>query len=348
MHGKRHIENNPKRILFLWDVDARLRHYLTESLASSNTILLFPDPNAVKEAYARSHAPTADAIVGWRPSDEVLQLATKCSLYINPGAGVQHLIPTFRKWNERQKVILANGHGNAFFTAEQIAAMLLAAANQLFPHHQFMKTGQWRTGDDEAKSISLRTRKIGLLGYEHVNREVHRLLAAFGAEFHILRRQVSDSGHNTLPVTKYYEPSAIADFLTVIDVLIVTLPLTAKTEGLIGAKELALLGSSGFLIHAGRGPVIQERALYEALKNQVIAAAAIDVWYDYQPKPDAAGRKFPYHYPFHELNNILLSPHRAASPFDNLERWDDVIENIRRLADGRDDFLNVVDLAAGY
>ena len=70
--------------------------------------------------------------------------------------------------------------------------------------------------------------------------------------------------------------------------------------------------------------------------------------YNYSPEKDKYGKEYPYSYPFHKLKNIVLSPHRAASPFDDLSRWDEVIENLTRLAKGRKDFLNVVDIDEEY
>ena len=84
------------------------------------------------------------------------------------------------------------------------------------------------------------------------------------------------------------------------------------------------------------------------MKSKSIAGAAIDVWYDYRPEQDETGRKYPYDHPFHELDNVVLSPHRGASPMDDLHRWNEVIENISRYSRGRTDFLNQVDLERGY
>ena len=108
------------------------------------------------------------------------------------------------------------------------------------------------------------------------------------------------------------------------------------------------LGPDAVLINVSRGSVIDEDALYLALAERQIAGAAIDVWYDYRPEPDAEGRRFPFRRPFHTLDNVLLSPHRAASPMADLERWDEVVDNLRRVADGRVDLRNVVDLKRGY
>ena len=202
-----------------------------------------------------------------------------------------------------------------------------------------MKEGKWRLGDKEAKSLSLAHRTVGLLGYGHVNQNVHRLLMPFGCAVKILKRK---------PAKDQFGPEDLNTFLKQVDTLVIALPLTEQTKNMISAEQLALLGKDGILINAGRGEIVVEKDLFDALKNKTISDAAIDVWYNYNPEPDEAGRKFPYQYPFYELNNILLSPHRAASPFDDLGRWDDVIENINRLGRGEIGLLNVVNLEDEY
>ena len=138
------------------------------------------------------------------------------------------------------------------------------------------------------------------------------------------------------------------DFLKKTDILIIAIPLTKDTTGLIGKKELSLLGENSLVVSAGRGDVIDEESFYNTLKNGKIAGAAIDVWYNYQPEPDEKGRKFPTKYPFYKLSNVVLSPHRAASPFDDLRRWDEVVENITRFVNGEKKFLNEVNVDEGY
>jgi len=101
-------------------------------------------------------------------------------------------------------------------------------------------------------------------------------------------------------------------------------------------------------VSTGRGAVINERSLYNALKNRLITASAIDVWYNYKPESNKDGKKFPSKYPFYNLDNVLLSPHRAASPFDDLRRWNEVIENIIRFVTGDAIFLNEVNIDEGY
>ncbi|NHJ14699.1 MAG: hypothetical protein EAX95_13550 [Candidatus Thorarchaeota archaeon] len=289
----------------------------------------------------------ADIVVGWRPTREFLDAAKEMRLFINPGAGVQHHLEAFRELAKDRDIILVNGHGNSYFTAQHAVALLLALSNKLIPHHNWMVEGHWRRGDDNASSIPMRNRHIGFLGYGAVNSKVHRFLSGFDVEFSILRRERIQN--DELPTDAVmYTPADLSEFLTKVDTLIVAVPLTSETKGLLRREELKLLGTDGLLVTLARGEVIDEEGLFKALKEKDIAGAAIDVWYNYRPEPDENGRKYPYAYPFHELDNVVLSPHRGASPMNDLRRWDEVIENIKRFVAGRDDFLNIVDLEKGY
>ena len=323
-----------KKVLFIWDVNEDLQTYIRSKTDPKKLQLCFPGKD---EVTLLKEAKNSDAIVGWRPDPKLLLEATQqVKLFVTPGAGVQHLL-------EHQAALenctVSNCHGNAFFTAEHIVAMLLSLTNKLIPHHQWMKEGKWRLGDNESKSISLKHRSIGLMGYGKVGQSVHNMLRPFCSSIKIFRNH---------PEKGQYGYHDIDRFISSCDVLISTLPLTEKTEGIIGQKELKLLGENGILIQAGRGKTIQEKALFEALSNKTISSAAIDVWYDYKVKANNEDKKFPTTFPFYQLDNVLLSPHRAASPMDDLERWDEVIENLNRLGDNRVDFLNVVDLNEGY
>ncbi|MBD3168182.1 MAG: hypothetical protein GF307_01780 [candidate division Zixibacteria bacterium] len=343
------MKSNPvTTVLFLWNPKDELRGYLTDRLKKYNDVrLIFPEEGDDEKFYFR-HAPEADVIVGWRPTEELLEKAYKLKLFINPGAGVQRILPMFREVNKTRDVVLVNGHGNSYFTAEHIVALLLAMLNKVVPHHNWMVEGKWRMGDNNAVSIPLRDKNVGLLGYGAVNKKVHRFLSGFDVRFSILRKNWDKLTESLPTEVAKYEPGSLHNFLRAIDMLIIAIPQTEETIGLIGKDELELLGRDSFLVNAGRGIIVDEVSLYNALKNGVIAGAAIDVWYDYQPDEDTDGRRYPCNFPFHELDNIILSPHRAASPFSDLKRWDEVIENIGRFADGRDNFLNVVNLTAGY
>lgn len=332
-------------ILFLFKPFPALKKRLKERLEKHKNIrLIFP--NKTDEKSLLKHAPEVHAIVGWMPPEELIRRAENLKLYINPGAGVKHLMKMFSELNKKRKVVLVNGHGNAYFTAQHTVALLLTLANKILPHHKWLSEGKWRRGDNYAKSVPLRKKTVGFLGYGHINKQAHKFLSGFDLDFIALKRNWKQGEGKGL--SKKFTSSQLDSFLKQTDILIIALPQTAKTKELLKLKHLRLLGKESLLVNVGRGDAIKEESLYKALKEKFIAGAAIDVWYDYDPKPDRKGRKYPYHFPFHKLDNIVLSPHRAASPFDDLDRWNDVIENLSRLAQGKRKFMNEVDVAGGY
>lgn len=336
-------------VLFTWEVNERLKRYFDQNLKDLPHItLLFPSP--ISDEVIFDNAKEANIIVGWRRKKilELLFAAEQLALYINPGAGVQHLIEPFREINLSRKVLLTNSHGNSYFTAQHAVALLLALSNKIIPHHNWMIAGRWRTGDEDAISTPLRYRKIGLLGYGAVNQKVHRFLSGFDVDFSILRRNW-EKQYNVLPTpANKYTVDDLAEFLTEIDTLIVAIPETTLTTELIKMEELHLLGLEGLLVNIARGQIIHEASLFTALKEHIIAGAAIDVWWEYTPLPDKKGRKYPFSQPFHTLDNVILSPHRAASPINDLSRWDDIIENIRRFVQEEKELLNVVNIEEEY
>ena len=351
-------------VLFLFEPRPELRDYLQAGLADRPDVRLVFPREVTPEALL-AWAPEAEVMVGWRPTRQLLEAAPRLRLFINPGVGVQHLLPLFRELEAERSganrigeaglpgaevgiPVLANGHGNTDFVAQHVVALLLALTNRILPHHAWMADGQWRKGDADAASIPLRDRHIGLLGYGAIGSKVHRLLAGFGARFAILRRDPSRTDGSLPTAAEVFGPEALPRFLDAVDILIVALPQTDATTGLIGARELERLAPGGLLVNVARGPVVDEDALFDALAGGRLAGAALDVWYDYRPEADATGRRYPSHRPFHTLPNVILSPHRAASPLDDLPRWAEVIDNIRRVAEGRSDLRNVVDLGRGY
>lgn len=342
--------NDKLSIHFLWKPEDLLLNYLKEGLKEFPNLEFLVQNKETNAEIIKEYYRNSNIIIGWKPNEEYIREAKNLKLFINPGAGVKHLIKLFKELNAERKITLVNGHGNSYFTAQHGVALLLSLMNKIVPHHNWMKEGKWRLGDDEAVSIPLRDRKIGLLGYGAINKKIHKFLSGFDVEFHILKRSWDDE---EITKEKKYLPEQLHEFLAEVDTLIIALPDTDETNNLINAKELELLGKNknSVLVNIARSAIIKEEALYDALKNNVIAGAALDVWYNYTPEADVEGKKYPYDslkHPFHELDNVILSPHRAASPHDDLKRWNEVIENISRFAKGEKDFINTVDITKGY
>ncbi|MBS3795245.1 MAG: hypothetical protein KGY80_10125, partial [Candidatus Thorarchaeota archaeon] len=124
-------------VFFIWDVRDELREYIVDGLADMKGVnLIFPQ-SSNEEEYIE-YASDADIIVGWRPSENLLEIAQNLRLHINPGAGVQHLLDKFRSLDPSRNITLVNGHGNSYFTAQHAVALLLALTNKIVPHHNWM------------------------------------------------------------------------------------------------------------------------------------------------------------------------------------------------------------------
>jgi len=334
-------------VLFITKIAQPIQEYLLTNLKKYENLKLdFPSDTSNKNIL--SLVPDADVLIGWRPTKEILVKAVKLKMFINPGAGISHLIDLFREVSQEKEILLINGHGNSYFVAQHAVAMLLTFMNKTILHHQWMKEGKWRTGDEEAASIPLRFRKVGLLGYGAINKKVHKMLQGFNIEFSILRNHWEKQKEPLITPAKKFSYHQINEFCDDIDIIIIAIPHTSKTMDLIGKKQLNLLGKEGIVINVGRGEIINELALYNALKDKTITGAAIDVWYNYSPIEDDDGKKYPYNYPFHNLDNLILSPHRGYSPFIDLLRWNEVIENLSRLSDNKSLFINQVNLFEEY
>jgi phosphoglycerate dehydrogenase-like enzyme len=116
------------------------------------------------------------------------------------------------------------------------------------------------------------------------------------------------------------------------DYLVVTLSLNDQTRGLLGARALRLMKPSAVLVNVARAEIVDEDALYEALTERRLAGAALDVWYRYPKEP---GQTRPASRPFHELGNVLMTPHVSGWTEGMLEaRATLIAENIQRTARG--------------
>ena len=127
--------------------------------------------------------------------------------------------------------------------------------------------------------------------------------------------------------------------------MVIACPLGEATRGLIGEAQLARMRASAVLINVARGPIVDEDALFTALRERTIGGAALDTWYRY---PEHAGEMLrPSRHPFHELDNVLMTPHCSGWTEGVMARRFAVIaDNLERLQSGRP-LLNQVHPAPG-
>lgn len=179
----------------------------------------------------------------------------------------------------------------------------------------------------------------GVWGYGGIGRETARLAKALGMRVHVLaRKQVGPAGdvyrvrgtgdpEGTLP-DAVFEPPHVEAFLTDLDFLILAMPLTPATEGIVGERELRLLKPEAYLLNPARGPLVQEESLLRALREGWIAGAAIDTHYRYPLEPE---------HPLWRMPNIILTPHISGSSLSPCFRdrvWDIFVQNVQRFRSG--------------
>ena len=327
-------------VLCIWDVPKNLRDYFKANIDGDINII-YSKSNTEEDYIKLAKENNVEMIIGWRPSKDLIEASDNLRLVQNPGAGVTHLLSLFKD----SEVKLANCHGNSYFTAQHGVALLLSLTNSIVNFDNAVRDGFFRKDIGIRENIPLRNNVIGILGLGHVGQNVAKFLSGFDTKLITCKRSSLDKHYPH--IEKVYGFSDIEDFFGDSDIIISTLPLTDLTKGLINKKLLNILGKNGLIVNIGRGDTIVEKDLYNALFNKNIAGAALDVFWNEKSPKKVKDKIYPYNFPFHELENVLLSPHRAASPMSDLKRWDPVIENILRLKEDKP-LINLVNVNEGY
>lgn len=279
-------------------------------------------------------------LVAGRPKREHLLASPHLEALVVPWAGIPD--ETRELMREFPHIALHNLHHNALPVAEQAIALLLAAYKFIVPMDRALRAGNWTPRYQPNPSLLLQGRMALILGYGAVGRQVARLCQGLGMEVVAVRRRAAPGAPVGASVADLH------DLLPRAGAILVCLPLTPETEGLIGAAELALLPNDAVLVNVGRGPVVDEEALYQALRDHRLYAAGLDVWYSYPRDEASRSHTPPSRYPFHELENVVMSPHRAAGSTETERlRVIHLAELLNAAARG-EPLPNRVDLQAGY
>ncbi|NHJ04367.1 MAG: hypothetical protein EAX90_06060 [Candidatus Heimdallarchaeota archaeon] len=296
----------------------------------------------------------ADILIGPYITEEILSQAflssdVKLKLILIPWTGVERLdFQLIKKF----PIKVANSHGNARTVAEHAIALLLTGAKQIIHHDQLLRQGLWSSRFRDKPSIILDGKTVGLLGLGAIGIECSKILKGFNVKIIGCRKNPEKTtDEQKLLVSDIYSIQELPLFLKESDIIINSLPLTETTIDILDKEQFQQMKDGVIIVNVGRAKTINEKALYDALKNGKIFAAGLDPqWETAQRIKIIEGeKKYPSNYPIHEFDNVVLSPHRAADIIGGYEQnhWDDVIENILRIYDGRKP-INIIDIEKGY
>jgi phosphoglycerate dehydrogenase-like enzyme len=217
--------------------------------------------------------------------------------------------------------------------SEYVMAAMLYFTIGLVSKSERFRSGDWadspRLGAPFRRELAGST--VGMIGYGHIGRAVARRAKAFGLRVMALVRTRRDLDP---PPDWLGEPAELPALLEAADFVVIACPLNDATRGLIGPSEFAHMKPEAVLINVARGPIVDEDALYDALKNRTIRGAVLDVWYRYPEPGETAVR--PSRHPFHHLDNVVMTPHCSGWTEGLMaRRFAVIIDNIERLRQGR-------------
>jgi phosphoglycerate dehydrogenase-like enzyme len=318
--------------------------YDTESLSHLRSQL---HPDIVLTA--GSDPPTLadyEILVAGRPQREHITASPNLKTVVIPWAGLPE--PTRRLMLDFPNIAVHNLHHNALPVAEHAIALLLAAMKSIVPMDRSLRGHDWSPRYQRKPSLLVNGKRGLILGFGAIGRHVAALCRGLGMEVTAVQRHAGQPGTDTPGDVAVVTLDALHMNLPAADAVIVCLPHTPETTGLIGAEELALLPSGAVLINIARGPIVDEAALYGALSEGRLYAAGLDVWYNYPADEEARRHTPPADHPFHELENVVMSPHRAGHTEETESlRMEHLAELLNAAARGQP-MPNPVDLQAGY
>jgi phosphoglycerate dehydrogenase-like enzyme len=289
----------PATVVVTYDASDEIRRAIAGTLAPAAQVVFLTDLSAEARGPALE---VADAMLAWNPSVELepeeLSLLRRVGLIQLLSAGAEHvpfdLLPA-------GVPVASNVGAYAGPMAEHVLAMALALAKRLPQQHAKLARGEF---DQATLAKAIRGSVVGIVGLGGIGNACADLFEALGARIHAVNR----SGRTDRSVEFAGTLEDLDRVLAAADVLVISIPLTRATRGLIGRRELELMKPDAILVNVARGAILDEEALYEHLRAHPEFSAGIEAWWD-EPHE---GEPFRTAFPFFDLPNLLGSPHNSA------------------------------------
>ncbi len=327
------------RVLFTFEVSEEERAELEQFLPDQAQISYLHD--LTDEEKERAYKNT-EIVIGGRLSDDQLKKMNSLKFHQTFATGIDRHNLAYYKENN---IILCNNHSHADIIAEYAFVLMLSIAKNIVANDQMFRKGLW--DPYKHKAVTLYNKKVLFLGYGAIAQEIKKLCKPFDVKFMAVKKTTSK-----VKDVEIFLSTQKRKALKNADFIVNTLPLTDETRDFLNTADFEIMKDTAYVVNVGRGATINEKALYEALKEKRIAGAGIDVWYNY-PKSRASGKKepvpcYPSEYPFDELDNIVMTAHRAwVSDMPWFENTKEIVRNVARYMKGKEP-KNIVDLNEGY
>lgn len=284
-----------------------------------------------EEAVA-SCLPGTHVLVGSRFTPAMTAAADSLELVHVPGAGCDGI--ALEALPAGTRVVNTFHHEGSI--AEYIVATTVMLRRTLAEQDAALRQGRWVSSVYEPslpQPASLEGSLIGFVGFGHIGQRTWQAFRALGARgIAVTRTGLRPEGEDS--ALQQIEPySALPWLLAISDVVVLCVPLTDDTRGMIGREQLALMHQDAMLVNVARGPVVDPTALYDALDQRRIGGAVLDTWYRY-PGPEAL--VLPAEQPFGRLPNVIMTPHSSGVTRQTYRgRAEDIGTNITNLARGQ-------------
>lgn len=285
-----------------------------------------------------------DIIVSNRVPNKLIESSSNLKMIQTFAAGVDTI--DFSAIQKREDLLVCNSHINAAEVAEYAITLLLAVAKNTIPNDRELRKGDWKYAfGGPNPNVEIRNKVCLIIGLGNIGSEIAKRLNAFDVSIYAATRS-GTSAHSHL-VKKLVKIDEVDSLIEEADFIILSLPLTSESEGLVNEAFISLMKPSSILVNISRGKIVEEKPLFDALRECRIRGAGLDVWWRYPKKWRGTGTP-PADIPFQGLDNLVASPHRAGYS-ENTEReyFQFAGENILRFIRGETP-LNIIDPARGY
>jgi phosphoglycerate dehydrogenase-like enzyme len=335
------------KILVAMRLTDRQRELIREASGGAQIVDGFSpfEPDKLEPALA-----DCDVMVTFRLPDGIARKAPGLKWIHLMSAGVEHAIAAGAFTHPTLLLTNSSGiHGTTI--GEYILASMLAYAHKIHLPLRAQMRHEWLPNRNFMRTATdLRGKSVGIVGYGSIGRETARLALAFGMEVFALKRNPAERADpgwcapnvgdpQGLIPKRWLGPEQRAELVALSDYIVVTLPLTPETRHFLGANEFAAARPGAYVVNVGRGEVIDQQAMIEALKSGRLGGAGLDVTTPEPLNPES---------PLWDIENVLLTPHiSGAKQGYNDEACEVFVENMRRFIAGRP-MLNLVDRSQGY